>query len=222
VWVERLRNADVCAIEHLPPCAVFDTAQARHNEMVTVVDDRVLGRIEQVAPPAKFSRTPGSVKGPAPTLGHDTDDVLADVMPTPSASAPPAPRADKPLLAGVNVVDLGAFYAGPYSSRLLADLGANVIKVEPVAGDPLRGIERPFFSAQAGKRSIAANLKRPELAGAVHGLLEWADVVHHNLRPGAAERLGLGYEQARRRSCTCTRPAGAHRVPTRRGRASHP
>ena len=196
-WVERLRNADVCAIEHLPPCAVFDTAQARHNEMVAVVDDPVLGRVEQVAPPAKFSRTPGSVEGPAPTPGHDTAAVLAGLPPVPSAPTPAAPRVDEPLLAGVNVVDAGAFYAGPYSSRLLADLGADVIKVEPVAGDPLRGLERPFFSAQAGKRSVAANLKRPELAGAVRGLLEWADVVHHNLRPGAAERLGLGYEQAR-------------------------
>jgi MYXO-CTERM domain-containing protein len=204
VWVDRLRSADVCAIEHLPACAVFDTPQARHNGMVAIVDDAVLGRVEQVAPPAKFSKTPGSVTGPAPTPGLDTDAVLAELAgrtagPATAPSTAPAPdsRAGKPLLAGLNVLDLGAYYAGPYSSRLLADLGANVVKVEPVAGDPLRGIERPFFSAQAGKRSVAANLKRPELERAVRGLLEWADVVHHNLRPGAAERLGLGYEQAR-------------------------
>ena len=204
VWVDRLRSADVCAIEHLPACAVFDTPQARHNGMVATVDDAVLGRVEQVAPPAKFSKTPGSVTGPAPTPGLDTDAVLAELAgrtagPATAPSTAPAPdsRAGKPLLAGLNVLDLGAYYAGPYSSRLLADLGANVVKVEPVAGDPLRGIERPFFSAQAGKRSVAANLKRPELERAVRGLLEWADVVHHNLRPGAAERLGLGYEQAR-------------------------
>jgi crotonobetainyl-CoA:carnitine CoA-transferase CaiB-like acyl-CoA transferase len=70
------------------------------------------------------------------------------------------------------------------------------VKLEPVLGDPLRGIERPFASAQAGKRSIAANLKDPDLGPAVRGLLAWADVVHHNQRPGAAERLGLGADSA--------------------------
>jgi len=68
-----------------------------------------------------------------------------------------------------------------------------VIKLEPTRGDPLRGIERPFYSAQAGKRSLAADLKDPELRPAIERLLEWADVVHHNLRPGAAERLGLDW-----------------------------
>ena len=91
----------------------------------------------------------------------------------------------------------GAYYAGPYSSRLLADLGADVIKLEPTLGDPLRGIERPLFSAQAGKRSLAVNLKDPGLQPAIDKLLDWADVVHHNMRPGAAERLGLGAEQIR-------------------------
>ena len=65
-------------------------------------------------------------------------------------------------------------------------------------GDPLRGIERPFASAQAGKRSIAANLKDPDLGPAVRGLLVWADVVHHNQRPGAAERLGLDARRSAR------------------------
>ena len=90
---------------------------------------------------------------------------------------------------------MGAFYAGPYSSRLLADLGADVIKLEPVAGDPMRGLERVFRSANAGKRSIAANVKDPAAGPVLRRLIEWADVVHHNMRPGAAERLGVGYEQ---------------------------
>ena len=175
-WAEALRRADVCAIEHMPACEVFDSPQARHNGMVVEVDDPVLGRVEQVAPPIKFSAT--SAGDPAPWAG------------------PIASPDTRPLLDGVRILDLGAYYAGPYTSRLLADLGADVIKLEPVLGDPLRGMERPFFSAQAGKRSLAANLKDPDLAGAVSGLLEWADVVHHNMRPGAAERLGLGYDQS--------------------------
>jgi crotonobetainyl-CoA:carnitine CoA-transferase CaiB-like acyl-CoA transferase len=192
-WVQRFLDADVCAVEHLRPTEVYDTPQARHNGMVVTVDDPVLGPVEQVAPGIKFSATPGAVRAPAPPVGAHTDAVLSTCAgwPPPNRpSAPPVPDT-RPLLAGVRILDLGAYYAGPYSSRLLADLGAEVVKVEPLAGDPLRGIERPFFSAQAGKRSLAANLKDPALTGMTEALLRRADVVHHNLRPGAAERLGL-------------------------------
>jgi crotonobetainyl-CoA:carnitine CoA-transferase CaiB-like acyl-CoA transferase len=192
-WVQLFMAADVCAVEHLRPTEVYDTPQARHNEMVVTVDDPVLGPVEQVAPAAKFSATPGGVRGPAPRAGADTDGVRSTFAGWPEAVAGPAPLVPdtRPLLADLRVLDLGAYYAGPYSSRLLADLGADVVKVEPVLGDPLRGIERPFFSAQAGKRALAANLKDPALAPVTAALLRRSDVLHHNLRPGAAERLGL-------------------------------
>jgi crotonobetainyl-CoA:carnitine CoA-transferase CaiB-like acyl-CoA transferase len=174
---------------------VYDTPQARHNEMVVTVHDPVLGPIEQVAPAAKFTATPGEVRGPAPREGEHTTEVLGTMAGWPE---PPPRKAagsidTRPLLGGVRILDLGAYYAGPYSSRLLADLGADVVKVEPLLGDQLRGIERPFFSAQAGKRAIAANLKDPALAEVTRELLRRADVVHHNLRPGASERLGLDH-----------------------------
>ncbi|MDQ1432949.1 MAG: hypothetical protein QOF40_3551 [Actinomycetota bacterium] len=192
-WVKLFLDADVCAVEHLRPTEVYDTPQARHNGMVVTVDDPVLGPVQQVAPAIKFSATPGSVRAPAPTSGEHTDVVLSTIAGWPAPDAPTrAPVADpRPLLAGVRILDLGAYYAGPYSSRLLADLGADVVKVEPLAGDPLRGIERPFFSAQAGKRAMSANLKDPALAHVREAMLRRADVIHHNLRPGAAERLGL-------------------------------
>ena len=194
-WVRRFLAADVCAVEHLRPTEVFDSAQARHNGMVITVDDPVLGLVEQVAPPVRFSATPGAVRAPAPRVGEHGDSVLAHHAgwPAPGAAATTTARdADRrPLLDGVRIVDLGAYYAGPYSSRLLADLGADVLKVEPLAGDPLRGIERPFFSAQAGKRALAADLKAAAVRPAIERLLRDADVVHHNLRPGVAERLGV-------------------------------
>jgi crotonobetainyl-CoA:carnitine CoA-transferase CaiB-like acyl-CoA transferase len=201
-WVERLMAADVCAVEHLRPTQVFDEPQPRHNGMVVEIDDPVLGTVEQVAAAIRFDATRPDVPRPAPTVGQHTDDVLAELASDAVLVAPRAaqvgPPDERPLLHDVKIVDIGAFYAGPYSSRLLADLGADVIKVEPTLGDPLRGIERPFFSAQAGKRSLAVNLKDPGLLPAVDKLLDWADVVHHNMRPGAAERLGLGAEQIRR------------------------
>jgi len=194
-WVDLFLDADVCAVEHLRPTEVYDTPQARHNEMVVTVEDPVLGPVEQVAPAAKFAATPGAVRRPAPRAGEHTAEVLATMAEWPAPPKRPAAASidTRPLLEGVRVVDFGAYYAGPYSSRLLADLGAEVVKVEPLLGDQLRGIERPFFSAQAGKRAIAANLKDPALAEVSRALIRSADVVHHNLRPGAAERLGLDY-----------------------------
>jgi crotonobetainyl-CoA:carnitine CoA-transferase CaiB-like acyl-CoA transferase len=203
VWLEKLLKADVCAIPALRPGEVFDEPQPRHNAMVVEVDDPVLGRVEQVALPAKFPEAPPGLPGPAPTVGQHTDEVLAELA-AGSRPGPPAPSgpasADRPLLDDVRVLDLGAYYAGPYSSRLLADLGADVIKLETTLGDQLRGIARPFRSAQAGKRGISLNLKDPDLAPALGGLLDWADVVCHNMRPGAAERLGIGRDQVRARN----------------------
>ncbi|MCU1457920.1 MAG: dddD [Actinomycetia bacterium] len=197
-WLERLLAADVCAIPALRPTEVFDEPQARHNEMILELDDPVLGWVEQVAPAVKFPELGSPAHAPAPTVGQHNDVVASN----PAAHAAAGPDVDargpsaSSLLDGLKVLDLGAFFAGPYSSRLLADLGADVIKLEPIAGDQLRGIERCFNSAQAGKRSVALDLKDPGVQPAIRGLLEWADVVHHNMRPGAAERLGVGYEQA--------------------------
>jgi crotonobetainyl-CoA:carnitine CoA-transferase CaiB-like acyl-CoA transferase len=206
-WVETLRKAEVCAIEHLAPCEVFDQPQAQHNEMVVELDDAVLGPVQQVATAAKFPSLPPVQLTAAPTAGQHTDEVRADACtwaerPASSAfdwvaTATATAAADRPLLDGVRVLDLGAYFAGPYSSRLLADLGADVIKLEPIEGDQLRGIDQCFFPAQAGKSSIAMNLKDPAIRPATDRLLDWADVVHHNLRPGAAERLGLAFDDIR-------------------------
>ncbi|GAA1790492.1 hypothetical protein HC028_00390 [Planosporangium flavigriseum] len=105
---------------------------------------------------------------------------------------------------GITVLDLTHFVAGPWCTMLLADLGANVIKVEP----PGRGeIARTMGSVFAGgesaiylgfnrnKRSLALDLKTDEGREVVHRLVRTADVLVHNLRPGTAERLGVGYEQ---------------------------
>lgn len=194
-WVQKLLEADVCGIEHLPPTDAFDQSQVRHNQMVVEVEDPALGRVEQVAPAARFSATPAGTPGPPPVPGqHGTRAAAVPARVTPLIPTIGDTGGEGPLLEGVRILDLGAYYAGPYSSRLLADLGADVIKLEPTRGDQLRGLERPFFSAQAGKRSLAADLKAPELRPMVGALLEWADIVHHNMRPGVAERLQLDYD----------------------------
>jgi MYXO-CTERM domain-containing protein len=194
-WLERLLGADICAIPVLHPCEVFDERQAVHNHMVIEINDPALGPVQQVAPPARFSVTPAATPRPAPTPGEHTEEVLSR-PPTPFRTA--AGDADlRPLLDGVKILDFGAYYAGPFASRLLADFGAEVVKIETLGGDPLRGQERVFPSGHAGKKAISLDMKDADGQAIGLALAEWADVVQHNMRPGAAERLGLGYEQVR-------------------------
>jgi crotonobetainyl-CoA:carnitine CoA-transferase CaiB-like acyl-CoA transferase len=101
-------------------------------------------------------------------------------------------------LEGVRVIDFGQFLAGPFGPMLLADLGADVIKVEPTRGDGMRGpVVGSFMGCQRGKRDIAVDLKQPEGLEIALRLVASADMVHHNMTKGTAERLGVDYEQCR-------------------------
>jgi crotonobetainyl-CoA:carnitine CoA-transferase CaiB-like acyl-CoA transferase len=101
-------------------------------------------------------------------------------------------------LEGIRVIDFGQFLAGPFAPMLLADLGADVIKVEPTVGDRMRtGVPGSFMGCQRGKRDIAVDLKKPEGLGIALELVATADVVHHNMTLGTAQRLGVGYEDCR-------------------------
>ncbi len=103
-------------------------------------------------------------------------------------------------LSGVVVLDLGQYLAGPFGAMLLGDLGAEVIKVEPVRGDGMRMAGMPFLGCQRGKLDIAVDVKAPEGLEVVMRLAELADVVHHNMTKGTAARLGIDYEALRDRN----------------------
>ena len=105
-------------------------------------------------------------------------------------------------LAGVRVLDLTSSLAGPTCTELLSSLGAEVTKVErPDAGDEARDWgPSMFFAANAGKRSLALDLKHPRGREALLRLAERSDVLVASLRPGAADRLGVGPEQVRERA----------------------
>src|SRR3954466_12165338 len=101
-------------------------------------------------------------------------------------------------LDGVRVVDFSMFVPGPFASSILADLGADVIKVEPPRGDPGRSyVPVQFETENRNKRSIAIDLKHAEAASVVEKLVERADVVLEGFRPGVAKRLGIDYETLR-------------------------
>ena len=101
-------------------------------------------------------------------------------------------------LAGLHVVDFSMFVPGPFASAMLADLGADVIKVEPPRGDPGRAyVPVQFATENRNKRSLALDLKQPESASVVEKLVERAQVVIEGFRPGVAKRLGIDYETLR-------------------------
>jgi formyl-CoA transferase len=128
------------------------------------------------------------------------------IEPQPEGAAQPAPLFDKPLR-GVQVVELGTLIAGPFAARIMAEFGAEVIKIEsPDGGDPLRQWRKLYPDAESGtslwwyvqsrnKKSVTANLKHPEGAEIVRRLCADADVVIENFRPGVLERFGLGWDE---------------------------
>ena len=100
-------------------------------------------------------------------------------------------------LEGLRLIDFGQYLAGPFGPMILGDLGMEVIKVEPVAGDGMRMAATPFMGCQRGKRDIAINLKDPVGHDLALRLVGTADAVHHNMTKGTATRLGLDYDACR-------------------------
>jgi len=193
-WLEDLWANDVPVQAAVPLGEIYFDEQAIANDYVVTVDDPTLGKVRQPGH-AYTTEPPPRIKGPAPRLGADNAAVLAE----PRERAPVKPDGDAttPPLSGVRVLDFGNFLAGPLAPMLLADLGADVIKVEATTGDMMRPVARVFDGCQRGKRAIALDLKNPQARPVLERLVASCDVVHHNLRMPAALRLGLGYDALR-------------------------
>ena len=122
---------------------------------------------------------------------------------SPSVAAPPAPprsvgQGNLPL-AGLRIIDIGDFVAGPFASRLLGDLGAEVIKLQPPSGSSTISGARTIYNSNCNKRAVCVDLKTSEGMELLHRLCASADAIHHNFRVGAAERLGVAPAQLRER-----------------------
>ena len=164
--------------------------------MVVEVDDAEHGRMKQPGAPTRLRGTPGPSPRRAPTLGEHTESALAEIR-----AAPPGQRFEShedilSALQGVRVLDLCIVLAGPTCGRTLGEFGADVIKID----DP----NRPYdyggnLDVNRGKRSIQIDLKREQGREVFWKLLETADVVVENNRKGAMDRMGLGYEEIRKR-----------------------
>ena len=124
----------------------------------------------------------------------------------PDRDAPSLPARTGPAgpLSGLRVLDLSAYIAGPYGCSLLADQGAEVVKIEPPAGDNLRKYpstleaeSRAFVGVNRSKLGVVLDLKQPDDHAALMALVRTADVLVHNFRPSVPPRLGIAYEQLR-------------------------
>jgi crotonobetainyl-CoA:carnitine CoA-transferase CaiB-like acyl-CoA transferase len=173
----------------------YQTTQQALNDPDIVANGHVIERDDggrQLGPLARLGRTPAA---PGPDATPD-DGRAAQWIRSPRA-APRGPANRDAPLHGVRVVEIATIIAAPLAASFLADMGADVTKVEPLSGDPYRGLGAGIGSARvnAGKRSLTVDLKSDAGREAVLKLIAGADVLIHNFRPGVPERLGIGYEQ---------------------------
>ncbi len=171
--------------------------QLIHNGDVITIEDPQLGAVDQVGPFVQLDRTPGRVRAPAPALGQH--DGLAGFEARAASPPPPATGgARRSPLEGVTILELAWFYAAPYGVALLADLGARVIKLENLEGDPHRkqaGVpEFAGVKGLQGKESVAVDVNRPEGLEIVHRLVARSDLLLRNFREGATRKMGIDYD----------------------------
>ncbi|OBF87445.1 CoA-transferase [Mycobacterium sp. 852002-51163_SCH5372311] len=219
-WVKGLTKetaAEQAQRLNVPLVPVNDAAdlrnspQYRHRGFFREVIHPVLGTAAYPTVPYALSASPAEIRSAAPTLGQHTASVVSglDSARPPLTVTSPQLKANKYRrggpLEGVRVVELTKVWAGPYAGKLLALLGAEVIKVE-TAGNPeeMRAYggtdinHAPYFlSINPEILSVDIDIKSADGMALVRDLVAHSDIVINNLRPGAMERQGLGYDQLR-------------------------
>ena len=188
-WLTLLATAGV-------PCApVRSQDEWLGDEIVAdaappvAVDDPEFGKIVMPGPAITFSTIPARVGSPPiPFSAVPPGEVWPEPRRSPAVQDDPAPAAP---LADLTVVDISTFLAGPFTSSLLADLGASVVKVEPPRGDPYSVFTIAYAAVNQAKSIGYLDLRSEQDRTALLDLLSDTDVLVDNLRPAAADRLGL-------------------------------
>ena len=221
---------DLC-LENRIPCApvltmdeVLESPQLNARRWFRQIDHPRAGTFRYPGPPVRLHGSPMRVARPAPTLGQHNAEILGQLAgrPAPEPATPhephPGASGPTPALAGVRIVDLGSAWAGPMAGQLLADMGAEVIKVEsrarmdgmrlgrPMVGDDLAGGDRGlwpelqpvFHGLNRNKLSVTLNLRTDEGRAILQRLASVSDVVLANYSPGVLQRLGMDYDTLRR------------------------
>jgi crotonobetainyl-CoA:carnitine CoA-transferase CaiB-like acyl-CoA transferase len=187
-WLEALRANDV-------PCAPvgsreawFASAPVVEGGLRAVLQHPVLGEVAMPAPSVKFSGTPASIRA----LPQE-----ADAPPAWEPRRPTGAGSEQPPLRGVRVLNLGTVIAGAYAGTILAQLGADVAKIESREADPFRSDGSQFLAYNRGVRAVGLDLKKAEARELFLELVRDADVVIDNYRLGVRARLGIDYPALR-------------------------
>ena len=202
-WEGLGRQADVPLLKIRSAGEWMESEHARQSASVIELDDARLGPVAQPNSPLRLSLTGAKPSRPAPALDAHRDAILAELdgrhVVAADVDVPPARHA---ALEGVKVVDLSQVLAGPTGGRTLAEFGAEVVKINPPDEDGAGirlSVHRYHTDVNRGKRTMLLDLKQPGALDVVWRLLDDADVVLHNFRPGVMERLGIGYDEVSRR-----------------------
>ena len=180
------------------------------HKMLVEVEDPIAGKMPTFGSVFKMTETAGGVEKGAPVLGQDTKDILATILESTKEGIPAlggeklshkkVNDVDK-ALKGIRILEVGTYTAGPFCPRLLANLGCEVIKVEPLTGDLVRRI-RPQIGGEShafhlnnnGKKSITLDVKKERGKEIFKELVKRADVLVENFSVGTMNRLGLDYD----------------------------
>ena len=193
VWAETMRHGS----------ELLDHPQMQHLGAVVEIDDAERGLVRQPGPIVKMSATPAALEHGAPVLNADGAGLRADPWAPLGGSdaAATARDAGEAALGDVTVLELGTFFAAPFGGTVLREVGARVIKVEPLEGEPMRTL-LPFPELGAakcvqGKESICVDLSSEEGRAIVHALARKSDIVLQSFRAGVAKRQGVDAETLR-------------------------
>ncbi|MDP6453381.1 MAG: CoA transferase [SAR202 cluster bacterium] len=196
-WMRIFEEADVPYAPAQTTEQAMDDPQIRHNEMVIELDDPLLGKTSLPGLPITFSQTPGRVRGPRTSTAIEATEWLAENPSQSDAQSMDAgDNASELPLHNIQVLETANVIAGPIAGRLLADLGADVVKLESLYGD----ISRPagwagFVFYNANKRSISVDTRTEQGRDVAQRIAAQSDVLLANMRPGATERMGLSSEK---------------------------
>ena len=198
-WVDAAAVAEMTMQDVRPPEAALADPLFLKDGCVTERKDPELGTIRTVGQTYKMSACPSQPPDWIASPGQHTAEVKAEaakLADTTVMNARPGKKLKAPL-EGITVLDLGLAIAGPFGTQLLSDLGATVIKINGLY-DMFWHRVHIAYMANRGKQSITLNLKDPRAMEIFLKLAAKADVVHHNMRYDAAERLKIDYESLKK------------------------
>ena len=210
-WLAFLQSEDIPCAPADPITTYISDPQIKANKMAVRVEDAERGSGLQMGVPVNLEGAQGKIRSRSPKLGEHTHEILAELgsrsrrgtdRREPQQAA--EETADVPEessahpLEGLTVLDLTTMINGPYCAKLLSEMGAEVIKIEPPDGDPWRIMGAGFVGVNRGKRSVVIDLKEEEGRKIVYEIVARTDVIVENARWGVWHRLGLDYESVRK------------------------